>query len=421
MNTSAYFRTSFLLLSCCPLLFGVEASADESADTATCQKTLSLEAFRAYALNNSPLVAEIDRDYANDLAEAFNVEALINPELQIEPTFTGMKIGGANDHQAQVSIGQPIRLSNFGTRSRVAALITSSGDSERRAKLLELSQTLVIQFKTLSTFQQIERLVVNSEKRAAQQATLIREGVKKGLFLYGDESLFEGERYRLQAQAKGIASTIATLQADLSKATGSTCTFISSDANKLEALPSEEILVKKARASDISEASRLERLNNLKDEQIRLSKLDAFPLISPRLVYQHTNDGGDFYGAGISIPLLFWNRNQGEIQKAKAEQQVVKAKSAFLENGGLVSQVSNLRKAAASAEDQARLFTTKVIPSFENALNSQTKAYDQGKGNILQVWQTLRACNEAQTQALQLWLEVFSTRAQLSILIGEEV
>ena len=332
-----------------------------------------------------------------------------------------MKIGGANDHQAQVSIGQPIRLSNFGTRSSVAALIAKSGDSDRQAKLLELSQTLIIQFKTLRTFEQIQNLLLASEKRAARQAVLIKEGVQKGLFLNGDELLFEGERYRLQAQAKGVAATISTLQAELSKATGSTCSFVSSDGDRLEPLPSEDALVEKAKRSEISEVSRIERLNSLKDEQVRLSKLDAFPLIAPRLVYQHTNDGGDFYGAGISIPLPFWNRNQGEIVRATADQKAVKAKSAFLENGGLLSQVRNLRKAAISAEEQADLFTTKVIPSFERAMQSQTKAYEQGKGNILQVWQTLRAYNEAQTQSLQLWLEVFSTRAQLSILIGEEI
>lgn len=382
---------------------------------------MSLDTFRAYVLNHSPLVAEIDRDYANELAEAFNVETLINPELQIEPTFTGMKIGGANDHQAQVSIGQPLRLSNFGSRSRVAALISKSGDSVRRSKLLELSQTLIVQFKTLSTYQQIQQLLSDSEKRAAQQVALIKDGVKQGLFLGGDEYLVEGEQYRLQAQAKGIASTIATLQAELSEATGSTCPLISSDANLLQPLPSEEELVRKAKASDISEASRVERLNSLKEEQLRLTKLDAFPLIAPRLVYQHTNDGGDFYGAGISIPLPFWNRNQGEIQRAAAEKQVVTIRSDFLQNGGLVSQVASLRKAAASAEEQAELFTAKIVPSFERALKSQTRVYDQGKGNVLQVWQTLRAYNEVQTQALQLWLEVFSTRAQLSILIGEEI
>ncbi|HMP49143.1 MAG TPA: TolC family protein [Oligoflexia bacterium] len=423
MSTYSCARAGLTLLSFTSIFLKIEVAAEEleKINPPQCEQKLSLEAFRAYALNNSPLVAEIDRDYANQLAEAFNVDVLPNPELQIEHTYTGMKLGGANDPQSQVSIGQAIRISNFGSRSKVASLITKSGDLERRAQILELTQKLTIQFKTLSTFQQIEKLFLDSEARATKKVTLIKDGVKKGLLTQGDEYLFEGEKYRLQAQAKNITSTIAILQAELSKATGSPCSIISSEVNKFESLPSEEALLQKAKASEISESSRIERLTNLRSEQVRLSELDAFPQISPRFVYQHTNDGGDFYGAGITIPLPFWNRNQGEIQRTKAQQKVENVKSNFLANGGLTMQIVNLRKAAINAQEQAEIFTTKVIPSFEGALLSQERLYGEGKGNILQVWQTLRAFNEVQTQTLQLWLEVFSTRAQLSILIGEEV
>lgn len=423
MSTFSCARAGLIFLSFSSIFLKMEVLAEEfeKLNQSQCEQQLSLEAFRAYALKNSPLVAEIDRDYAQELAEAFNVEVLANPELQVEQTFTGMNLDGANDHQSQVSIGQPIRISNFGSRSKVASLITKSGDLERRAKILEFTQKLTVQFKTLSTFQQIEKLLSEAEKRATKKVILIKEGVKKGLLSHGDEHLFEGEKYRLQAQAKSIASTLAILQADLSKITGLPCTINSIEANNLEDIPSEEILLQKAKASDLSENSRIERLNNLTNEQVRLSELDAFPQIAPRLVYQHTNDGGDFYGVGISIPLPFWNRNQGEIQRSKAELKVVNIKSAFLNNGGLTMQIKNLRNATMSAQEQAEIFTTKVIPSFEGALLSQEKLYEQGKGNVLQVWQTLRAFNEVQTQTLQLWLEVFSTRAQLSILIGEEV
>jgi len=76
-----------------------------------CEQKLSLEEFRAFALNHSPLVAEIDRDYANSLAEAFEVQVLSNPEFQAEQTFTGMQLEGDNDPQVEVSISQSIRIS----------------------------------------------------------------------------------------------------------------------------------------------------------------------------------------------------------------------------------------------------------------------------------------------------------------------
>jgi len=160
---------------------------------------------------------------------------------------------------------------------------------------------------------------------------------------------------------------------------------------------------------------------DLTKEQVRLSELDAFPQITPRLIYQHTNDGGDFFGAGISIPLPFWNQNQGEKYKANAERKVAEIQSSFIKNGGLENQIITLREAVINAEEQAQLFSKKVIPSFEKAFQAQEKLYAQGKGNVLQVWQALTTFNEVQTQGLVLALEARALRMQLSLLVGEEI
>ena len=421
LNSGAH-RVVILLCTGLSLYGGIAtAEIKDSRKPATCEQSLSLEGFRASALSQSPLVAEIDRDYAKELASAFDTEVLINPELQAEQTFTRMNVGGDDDPQAQVSIGQTIRLSNFGSRERVAALIRRSGDRQKRAQILELTQKLLVQFRTLYVLQETEKILANAEQRAAKKVLLISAGVKKGLLSQGDEKLFDGERYRLQAQRKGVAATIATLQSELARSTGSPCTILTTGQELLTELPSEELLLQKARSSDLSESTRVDLLVNLAREEMRLSELDAYPQITPRLVYQHTNDGGDFFGAGLSMPLPFWNRNQGQQIRSRAEQRFVEAKSTFLSNGGLEVQIKNLRRAAESSKEQSEIFSLKVIPSFEAALRSQEKLYAEGKGNVLQVWQTLRTFNEVQTQGLQLWLEAVSVRVQLSLLVGEEV
>lgn len=386
-----------------------------------CQKTLSLDEFRAISLKNSPLIAEIDSDYANGLATAFDTEVLINPELQIEQTFTGMKLNGDNDGQTQASLGQPIKLSNFGSRERVAYLIRKSGDLQKRSALLELTQKLNIQFRTLFTLQQTEKILLSAEERASKKVILIKDGVRKGLFSLGDEKLFEGEKYRLKAERLGITSKISSIQSELAKSTGLTCSIITTDFEALREIPTEDSLLSKASTSELSESARIELLHDLSKENTRLAELDAFPVLSPRFVYQHTNDGGDFYGAGIAIPLPFWNRNQGERIRKSAEERVLEIKKSFLINGGFKSQLRSLRQSALSLSEQSELYSSKVIPSFEDALKSQEKIYSEGKGNVIQVWQTLRTYNEVQTQGLMLWLEAISARTQLSILIGEEI
>jgi cobalt-zinc-cadmium efflux system outer membrane protein len=139
------------------------------------------------------------------------------------------------------------------------------------------------------------------------------------------------------------------------------------------------------------------------------------------VVYQHTNDGGDFVGAGISIPLPVFNRNRGSIESAVAEQEAARRKRELLADGGFEAQVVALRAAAVSARDQAQIFQAKVVPAFSGALKSQEQLYAKGKGNVLQVWQTLRTYNDVQLEALTVWLEAVNARSRLAVLIGEEI
>lgn len=386
-----------------------------------CEQELSMEAFRALALKNSPLIAEIDRDYITNISEAFNVQVLANPEFQAEQTFTGMKLGGDNDPQIEIGISQPIRMSDFGSRDRVSSLIRKSGDSQRKAEILELSQKLIVQYKTLYVFQETEKILLNAEIRANRKIQLIQKGVKKGLFSRGDEKLFEGEKFRIQAQRKGVNAAISTLQSKLIDITGYPCSIVTKKQILSEEVPSLDSLVQIARASKLSEMTRLNLLTSLRKEQRSLAKLDRYPKVTPRLIYQHSNDGGDFFGAGISIPLQFWNRNQSERLRSSAEHQAVKAKKEFLINGGLKSKIQKLRNAVINSEEQAKIFQLKVIPAFDAALTAQEKLYSQGKGDVLQVWQTLRTLNEVQSQGLLLWLEAVSVRVQLSLLVGKEI
>jgi hypothetical protein len=114
-----------------------------------CTQVLTLTKFRALALAKSPLVATIDSDYANELANAFEKQVLANPVLEVEQTFTGMRLNGDNDPQTQLSVGLPLKISNFGQMDKIAALIRKSAGMRQQAQILEFTQTLILQFRTL--------------------------------------------------------------------------------------------------------------------------------------------------------------------------------------------------------------------------------------------------------------------------------
>lgn len=386
-----------------------------------CSRALTLDEFRAIALEKSPLVAEIDTQYAREVAQAYDTEVFKNPEVQFEQVYTRAHLRGDNDAQTNASVGLPLRLSNFGVKSRVAALLRQSGDVQRRAKLLEFTQRLVLLYSTMYVLQRSEELLLEAERRAAKKVELVHQGVKQGLLTEGDHQLFEAEKYRLQAQRAGLRANQAALQAELSGVLGTPCQIKAATPVTVSVLPHEEVLITKAKESSLSEGARAELVARLYGEQRRLAELDAIPEFAPRIVYQHTNDGGDFIGAGISVPLPLFNRNRGVIERTTAELAAAERRRDVLVGGGLETQVRALRIAAESSAEQANIFQRNVVPSFREALRSQEQLYAQGKGNVMQVWQTLRTYNDAQREALVVSLAAVTTRMQLSVLVGEEL
>lgn len=411
----------FLTVGFCVTPTVVHAETNQDSAIKDCQVKLTLDSFRAHALAHSPLVAEIDRDYATRVAQAIETELLTNPELSGFQTWTRMYVGGANDPQTEVSLSQPLRISNFGNRDKVADLIRKAGDTERGIKLLEFTQQTTVNYVRLYSLQETLRVLTLAERDAANKVAMANKQVKEGLLSQGSEAVFQGEKARLEAQRVGTEGSLAALQSELSMAIGTTCRVVASAAPPFSKIGPALALLDKAQSSRISEQTRLRILQQLATEQTRLAELDAFPIFAPRVVYQHTNDGGDFVGAGITMPLPLWNRNQPDITRATAEQEASRQKTDLVTKGGLALQVSTTHAAAVSAQRQIELYSTRVEPSFRAALEAEERAYLSGKGSILELWQTFRALNEAQVTGLALWQHAAMARARLSILVGEEV
>ena len=416
---------SLARLSCTLLTWALSSSAfavpSKSENIEVCELKTSLETFRAHALAHSPLVAEIDSTYASQLAQAIETELLTNPELSAEQTYTRMNVGGSNDPQSSITFSQPLKLSNFGKREKVAELLRKAGGTQRDIQLLEFSQQTTVRFYTLFSLQETVRILLEAEHAAASKVTAVKKQVKEGLLSQGSEALFQGEKSRLEAQRAGAEAALATLRSELSMAIGTECTVVATQLPVAISIPPTSILLEKARSSRISETARLDVMQELTSEQVRLAELDAFPSIAPRFVYQHTNDGGDFYGAGFTLPIPVWNRNQAGITKTTAERDVAARKSALIHKGGLELQVSTARVAAVSSARQVEIYFSNVEPSFRTALQAEERSYLSGKGGVLDVWQTFRALHEAQLTALSLRQQAALARARLSILIGEEV
>ena len=407
-----------------PIAHGDTLATNKSAASNSekvCTRTVTFEEFRAIALQKSPLVGEIDTNFVRDVGQAYDTEVFKNPEVQFEQVFTRARLNGDNDPQTSASLSFPLRLSTLGSKARVAQLLREAGDVKKRAALFELNQRLVLGYVKLYSLQQSSEFLEQALIRATTISGRGKHARMKGLLSDSMFELLQGERYRLESQRAGVRASIANLQFELTNLLGTPCAIKASAAMELSPLPTFEQLVARANQNHSNDAVQNELLVSLRSEQERLANLDALPEIVPRLAYQHTNDGGDFIGAGISIPLPFFNRNKSARMIAKAESATVRQKQSFFSNQGREAQISMLRNAAMYSAEQARIFKAKVIPSYEHALHAQEKQYRTGTGDLSLVWQTLRSLTGAQREYSQLWLTAVTSRVQLEILIGEEV
>jgi outer membrane protein TolC len=417
-------RVLVISLAVCTGLNGVslaQSALPSAASPSSCKLPLSLSEFRAFALKESPFLSEIEREYAQQAARAFEAEVLLNPEVVVEQTYTRMWIGGANDSQSTVSLGQPIKISQLGARENFATLLRNAGDVEKKKKLLEFQQNLVAQFYELYLLQESQEVFKQAAGRAADGIAQAKRGVAQGLLSEGDAALFEGELFRLQAQQMGLQARLDALQKDLALVLGTPCFIQALEPAPSADIPSAADLVARAQKSELSESARLELLQKVSKQQAHVAALDAFPIVAPKVLYQHTNDGGDFIGGGVTFPLPLWNRNQGERTRADADLVVAEKRREFFAKGGLENQIARARSAAEHARAQATVYRSKVVPAFQRAVSAQERLYQQGKSSVIQLWQALRAYSEAREQALALEVEAINARVQLSLLIGEEI
>ncbi len=389
--------------------------------TDLCGTPLSLEELRAMLIRSSPAVAKIDATTAQEMARARATELVANPELQLEQTFTRMNIGGANDPQTSASLGQPLRLSDFGTRARVASLIKKSASSERKRELLSLSQRAVRYAAAIDTLTTTIDRISRAERQALAYRTILDQGVASGLVTTGDRALIVAEYHRLRAERVGAEAQRITAQSTLSQIVGASCLVQLASAPPPPSLPPLGDILTRAATSGITEYDRAELLLELADEESRRADEDALPPITPRLVYQHTNDGGDFLGVGFSFALPVWHRNDPERSSRAIEKISAARHKTFLKEGGFTSHITGLYRALEAIEEQIRVLERDVMPTFQEALAAQENLFRSGKGNVLQLWQSVRASHEASRDSLTLRQRAIGMRSRLSLLIGDEL
>lgn len=401
---------------CIPLIAGCLIARPTCAEPRD-SRPVTVEEVIEFALANSPEVKAIEANQAAVRAEGIALGTLSNPQLDGEYRYPTSSAGRARANEAGASLSQPLRLSNFGARQRVNALIQSSADADRAMAVLALSQEIRLLYTKGWVLSERQLQLESTRKKAAGVSRYIEQAVGRGLFGKGEGAGFRAEERRLAAELVGVGADLERVRADLTRKTAMTFDAVAFKRPEW----TEVTLPVAGGGAELPVQKRAELLTKLAEEHNRLARLDRFPRFSPRLVYARTNDGFDYAGVGLSIELPVFDANRAERTRREAEAGAARAAKTYFAGDSFASEVSHLVNAVRATSEQARMYEREVSPQFEEALRTYDERLRAGQAALPQIWQTLQALSGSRDTGLELQVKAATARAELSVMVGQDV
>lgn len=382
---------------------------------------ITLEEVTAYALKESPEVRRIDAGLAEELGEALIVKTLPNPEIDSALRPPKTYSGNRPDSEFEIILSQPFRLSHLGLRQKLGELIGKAAGVNQKLAILEFSQNIKLSFaKTWALESQLEK-ILQARKRLSTSSKSITESSEKGLLPKSDVKLFQAQDKKLVAEIIGLEADILRSKAELIKLSGYNLAGRNLKKPELFAIVSENELLTRAQEGSIPVQERMQLLKKVASEQVRLAERDSFPLLAPGLIYQHTSDGIDQYGAGLKLQIPLFDRNQGERVKRKGEESAAQASALYYSGEAFNAELKTILASLQASKRQFELYDKEVIPALMDALKAYEEQLKSGQGNTFAIFQTQREIIDASSRSLELWTKALSAQSELSLLIGEEL
>lgn len=373
----------YSLLFCFALLGIAENVAAQSADTL--QLTLP-QAENLFLKNNYQLIAQ---NYQTDQARADIITAKLfdNPQLSVETQLYNQNTKrffetSKQNGEYQANISQLVKLA--GKRNKNIKL-AQAGVKLAEYQYFDLIRTL--RYSLRSNFYKTY-YAQQSAKLYQQQITSLQkllsaseEQLKAGNIAAKDIIRIKSLVYSLQTEYNNLENSIEDMQTDLKLMTN-----IKPDADLalvMDPVEEQNYQLDKAVYTNLLDSARNNRAD-LKltqtgivyaENNLKVQKANAVPDVQISLAYDLQGSYPmNYTGLGLQIPLPLFNRNQGEIKKAKiavdAGKTLLNQQESTLEN-----EVNNSFKSALRTENLYRGFDKNFNSDFDKLISEVVKNF----------------------------------------------
>lgn len=370
----------------------------------TVPEQLTMASAMGLALRNNPSLSGFSAEIRARDAAALQAGLLPNPELGVEVENFGGKdaLEGIDGAETTIAFSQLVELGGKrGNRRRVATLDKTLAEWDYQSKKLDVLAATAKAFVEVLIAQ--EQVALNHEllKLAEQTTTAVSEKVDAGKVSPVEKSRAQIELAAARTEASRAVRELEAARRRLARFWGDERANFARAVGQLDgisALPDEESL--KAFLSNNPDLARWTAEIERSEAALRLARSEAVPdltLSAGVRNFQETDDNA--FVAGVSIPIPFFNRNQGgisearaRIDKAQSEQQATKV--------GLATDLSDTWQGLSAAYTEAVGLRDEILPNAQATYESTELGYREGKLDFLQMLDAQRTLFTVKRQYL---------------------
>ena len=143
------------------------------------------------------------------------------------------------------------------------------------------------------------------------------------------------------------------------------------------------------------EALRRDQARSTADVRLQIAQGKVDYTVSGELHRQRAphDIAGNVYGVYVSVPIPLFNRNQGEIERARQEEQQIAAKMRALE-AQVVNEVQAAYEAYSASRDVVESIETWMLAQARDVRATTEYSYRRGEASFVELLDAVRAFNE---------------------------
>ena len=318
---------------------------------------------------------------------------------------------------------QPIELG--GKRAaRVAAAdrARAVADAGVAASEAATRASVTAAFYALLAAQEQQKLAAESAMLAKRAADTVARRVQAGRVSPVDETRARVAEANVRLELERADSTLAIARRQLAATWGSATPLLmqaEGDLMRLPPLPSQEALAQQLQQSPALQQARQEVAR--RDALARVETSRRTPDMTLSVGVKRDEEMGRNQAViGVSMPLPFFDRNQGNVLQALRRADQARDELAAAEIR-LDSELMQAWQQLANARSEAQSLRDDILPGAQRAYDAAAKGFAFGKFAFLDVLDAQRTLLEARVRYLRTLLDAHLASADIARLTGGQV